>query len=109
MLFARRVADLVTMTREVAEDGEHVLYEVHGELFFASSNDLVYQFEYAEDPHWVVIDLTGAHLWDASTVAALDAVVFKYERRGKTVDVLGVNEYSAALRARLDGRLPAGH
>jgi len=109
VLFARRVAHLVTMTREVAEDGQHVLYEVHGELFFASSNDLVYQFEYADDPHWVVIDLTGAHLWDASTVAALDAVVFKYERRGKTVDILGVNEYSKALRARLDGRLPAGH
>ncbi len=109
VLFARRVAHLVTMTREVADDGEHVLYEVHGELFFASSNDLVSQFEYAEDPHWVVIDLSGAHVWDASTVAALDAVVFKYERRGKTVDILGVNEYSAALRSRLDGRLPSGH
>lgn len=109
VLFARRVAHLVTMTREVSPDGEHVLYEVHGELFFASSNDLVYQFDYSGDPPWVVIDLSGAHLWDASTVAALDAVVFKYEKRDKTVDVLGVNAYSAALRARLDGRLPSGH
>ncbi len=109
VLFARRVAHLVTITREVAQDGKHVLYEVHGELFFASSNDLVYQFAYAEDPHWVVIDLTEAHIWDASTVAALDAIVLKYERRGKTVDVLGVNEHSKALRARLDGRLPSGY
>ena len=109
VLFARRVAHLVTMTREVSEDGTHVAYEVHGELFFASSNDLVYQFDYAHDPDWVVIDLTGAHLWDASTVAALDAVVFKYEKRGKTVDILGVNEYSAALQARLQGHLPDGH
>jgi len=109
VLFARRVAHLVTMTREVADDGEHVTYEVHGELFFASSNDLVYQFQYADDPHWIVIDLSGAHLWDASTVAALDAIVYKYEQRGKTVDVLGLNEYSTELRARLDGRLPTGH
>lgn len=109
VLFARRVAHLVTLTREVAADGEHVLYEVHGELFFASSNDLVSQFEYTDDPNWVVIDLSGAHVWDASTVAALDAIVFKYERRGKTVDIVGVNEYSAAMRARLDGRLPVGH
>ena len=109
VLFARRVAHLVTMTREVSQDGTHVAYEVHGELFFASSNDLVYQFDYAHDPDWVVIDLTGAHLWDASTVAALDAVVFKYEKRGKTVDILGVNEYSAALQARLQGHLPDGH
>lgn len=109
VLFARRVAHLVTMTREVAEDGEHVTYEVHGELFFASSNDLVYQFRYTEDPPWVVIDMSGAHLWDASTVAALDAVVYKYERRGKTVDILGLNKFSSELRARLDGRLPSGH
>lgn len=109
VLFARRVAHLVTMTRVVEPDESHVTYEVHGELFFASSNDLVYQFQYAEDPPWVVIDLSGAHLWDASTVAALDAIVYKYERRGKTVDVLGVNEYSKALRRQLDGRLPAGH
>ncbi len=109
VLFARRVAHLVTMTRVVEPDQSHVTYEVHGELFFASSNDLVNQFEYAEDPPWVVIDLSGAHLWDASTVAALDAIVFKYERHGKTVDVLGVNDYSKALRRKLDGRLPAGH
>ncbi len=109
VLFARRVAHLVTMTREVADDGEHVTYEVHGELFFASSNDLVYQFQYADDPHWVVIDLSGAHLWDASTVAALDAIIYKYEQRGQSVDVLGLNKYSRDLRARLDGRIPLGH
>lgn len=109
VLFARRVAHLVTMTREVAPNAEHVTYEVHGELFFASSNDLVGQFEYVEDPHWVVIDLSGAHVWDASTVAALDAVVYKYERHGKTVDVLGLNSYSAAMLDRLDGRLPSTH
>lgn len=109
VLFARRVAHLVTMTREVAEDGDHVTYEVHGELFFASSNDLVYQFKYTEDPPWIVIDMSNAHLWDASTIASLDAVVYKYERRGKIVDVLGLNKYSTELRKRLDGRLSEGH
>jgi sulfate permease, SulP family len=109
VLFARRVAHLVTMSRQVSEDGSHVLYQVHGELFFASSNDLVYQFHYSEDPPWIVIDLSHAHLWDASTIATLDAIVFKYENRGKSVDVVGLNDYSVALRARLDGRLQAGH
>lgn len=109
VLFARRVAHLVTMTREVSADGGCATYEVHGELFFASSNDLVYQFDYAHDPSWVVIDLTGAHLWDASTVASLDAIIAKYERRGTTVEVLGLNRYSTALRARLDGRMPSSH
>jgi sulfate permease, SulP family len=109
VLFAKRVAHLVTMDRIVSPDGDHVTYEVHGELFFASSNDLVTQFEYADDPNWVIVDMSRAHLWDASTVAALDAVVFKYERRGKNVDIIGLNDYSKALVDRLDGRLPAGH
>lgn len=109
VLFARRVAHLVTMTREVAEDGDHVTHEVHGELSFASSNDLVYQFHSTDDPSWVVIDMTGAHLWDASTVATLDAIIYKYEGRGETVDVVGLNKYSAHLRARLDGHLTSGH
>lgn len=78
-------------------------------MFCASSNDLGYQFKYTEDPHWVVIDQTGAHLWDASTVEVLDANVSEYERRGKTVDDIGVRKNSKALRARIDGRLPAGH
>ncbi len=109
VLFARRVAHLVTMTRKESDDGAMVTYEVHGELFFASSNDLVYQFDYVDDPDVIVIDLTGAHLWDASTVASLDAIISKYERHGKTVDVVGLNEHSTAFRARLDGRLPASH
>jgi SulP family sulfate permease len=109
VLFARRVAHLVSITRDLSADGTQVTYTVHGELFFASSNDLVYQFDYPNDPAWVVVDLSGAHIWDASTVAALDAIVHKYERRGTTVDVLGVNEYSAAMRTRLAGRLGPGH
>ncbi|CAM5533495.1 hypothetical protein SCYAM73S_01342 [Streptomyces cyaneofuscatus] len=49
-----------------------MVYSVTGELFFASSNDLVGQFDYADDPDRIVIDLSAAHIWDASSVAALD-------------------------------------
>lgn len=38
---------------------------VTGDLFFASSNDLVTWFNYATDPERVVIDLFAAHIWDA--------------------------------------------
>ncbi|WP_375539364.1 hypothetical protein [Propioniciclava sp. MC1595] len=43
-------------------------------MFFATSNDLVYQFDYLGDPDRLVIDFSDSHIWDASTVAALDAV-----------------------------------
>ncbi|TFB17246.1 SulP family inorganic anion transporter [Microbacterium sp. 3H14] len=111
IMFARRVAHFVTVTRTVApsESGDIAHYEVVGELFFASSNDLTTQFEYADDPEHVVIDMTRSHIWDASTVAALDAVATKYERLGKTATIQGLNDTAAAFRRRLSGNLGAGH
>ncbi len=107
-LFARRVAHLATVERELVEDthgGVHACYTVLGELFFASSNDLYTQFEYAEDPDHVVIDLAASHVWDASTVAALDSITTKYESKGKTVEIRGLNQASASMHDRLTGRL----
>lgn len=109
VLFARRVAHLTTVTRRDTGDDDRRVYAVEGELFFASSNDLVHQFDYAGDPADVVIDMTDAHVWDASTVAALDAVRHKYATRGKSVTVVGMNPDSAARHDRLAGQLGSGH
>ncbi|SNS66236.1 sulfate permease, SulP family [Actinacidiphila glaucinigra] len=108
VVFARRVAHLADVTAVVDPDGTTVVYSVTGELFFASSNDLVGRFRYATDPDRVVIDLSAAHIWDASSVAALDAVETKYAQRGKTVEIVGLNRPSAALHGRLTGEL-TGH
>ncbi|QSR32756.1 sodium-independent anion transporter [Nocardioides sp. S5] len=109
-LFARRVAHLTEVQREVVEDRDGVptaVYRVTGQLFFASSNDLYTQFDYAEDPDAVVIDLTDSHVWDASTVASLDAITTKYARKGKTVEIIGLNPASAERHERLSGSLPS--
>ncbi|TFV48894.1 SulP family inorganic anion transporter [Blastococcus sp. TF02A-35] len=104
VLFARRVAHLVSVTRTTDDEGRAV-YAVHGALFFASSNDLVHQFDYAGDPAEVVVDLSGANVWDASTVAVLDAVTHKYATRGKTATVVGLEGHSAARFERHSGQL----
>ncbi|QFQ29193.2 STAS domain-containing protein [Janibacter melonis] len=106
--FARRVAHVAQVER-VPGTGEVQTYRVTGELFFASSNDLVYQFDYAADPQRVVVDLTDSHIWDASSVAALDGVRAKYERMGKQLDVVGLNAASAERHELLSGRLGEGH
>ena len=115
VLFARRVAHLVTVEKVGESDADHdgipdtVVYRVTGELFFASSNDLVYQFNYTDDPRNIVIDMSASHIWDASTVAALDAVTTKYQARGKNVEIIGLNTDSADRHDRLSGSLGAGH
>ncbi len=107
-LFARRVAHL-TEVRQVAHPDEGTrVYAVTGELFFASSNDLVHQFDYAGDPAEVVIDLSGAHVWDASTVAVLDAITTKYAARGKTVTIVGLDAAGTQRHRRLSGHLGVG-
>lgn len=103
VLFVRRVAHFMTVTREVSGSTAH--YTVTGELFFASSNDLTTQFSYSHDPSHIVIDMTQSHVWDASTVAALDAIVTKYEHYGKTVELIGMNEYTSQFHSRLSGEL----
>jgi SulP family sulfate permease len=108
VLFARRIAHLVEVTPRTDADGRRV-YEVHGALFFASSNDLYTQFDYAEDPTEVVIDLSGAQVWDASTVAALDAITHKYATRGKKVEIVGLRGQSADRFDRHTGQLAGDH
>ncbi|KQR75421.1 sulfate permease [Arthrobacter sp. Leaf337] len=112
-MFARRVAHFATVERtEVELNGDTVAtYTVDGELFFASSNDLYTQFEYARDAaptvDRVIIDFHASHLWDASTIAVLDAVTEKYRRHGREVELIGLNSASTQMRERLAGKLNA--
>ncbi|MDZ7915146.1 MAG: SulP family inorganic anion transporter [Rhodococcus sp. (in: high G+C Gram-positive bacteria)] len=115
VMFARRVAHLTTVTKvseaDTNNDGlvDTRVYRVTGELFFASSNDLVYQFDYVDDPANVIIDLTGADIWDASTVATLDAIQHKYEAKGKHVEIIGLDGASLERHQGLSGKLASSH
>jgi len=105
ILFARRVAHVISVERTVSDDGSKVHYSVHGPLFFGSSNDLVDRFSYADDPADVTIDLSNAQIWDASTVAALDSIETKYGKLQATVAIVGLDKRSSGFHRRLTGRL----
>ncbi|WBP92947.1 SulP family inorganic anion transporter [Mycolicibacterium neoaurum] len=113
VLFARRVAHLTEVVEmsdpDAGSDADTRVYAVRGELFFASSNDLIYQFDYDADPLNIVIDMSQAHIWDASTVATLDAITTKYAAKGKNVTIIGMNDNSAQRHARLSGRMESAH
>lgn len=105
VLFARRIAHVVHADREVTEEGKAVRYTVRGPLFFASSNDLYEHFLYADDPSRVIIDLTHAQIWDASTVAALDAIETRYRQHGIEVKIEGLDLRSHDFHQRLSGKI----
>jgi SulP family sulfate permease len=107
ILFARRIAHVITVHRTVDPATAAVHYQVIGPLFFGSSNDLVDQFSYALDPPTVTVDLSQAQIWDASSVAALDSIETKFRAHGTTAAITGLDERSSGFRRRLTGHFGA--
>ncbi|WP_081099548.1 SulP family inorganic anion transporter [Corynebacterium glutamicum] len=103
VMFARRVAHLVSVERTT--DNNISTYTVKGQLFWASSNDMVYSFDYSDEAEQIIIDLTAAEIWDASTVATLDSIIHKYAARGKSVEIIGLDGSSRDRLERLSGKL----
>ncbi|WP_394697553.1 SulP family inorganic anion transporter [Pseudoxanthomonas japonensis] len=112
--FTRRVSSMLQVDDHVAEDGSRV-YVVKGQVFFACAIQFANSFDYLHAQKKVVIDLTHAHFWDTSAVAALDRVVLKLRKHGADVEVIGLNQASESLVERLgvhrdrDAALSVGH
>ena len=101
LFFARKVSQVLRVV-SVREDGsERRTYTVSGQLFFASSEAFVNEFDFKEVLSKVIIDVSHAHFWDLTAVSCLDKVVLKFRREGTEVEILGLNEASATLVDRL--------
>ena len=57
----------------------------------------------------MIIDFSRAHVWDASAVAALDAIEGHYARHGTEIEITGLNDRSADLHGALSGQLAGAH
>lgn len=92
LFFANKIGRFMVIKsqKDDAEDRRH--YEVVGQVFFASADKFSDSFDFKEVVNHVTIDLSHAHFWDITAVAALDKVVIKFRREGTEVDVLGMNE-----------------
>ncbi|MEO1407695.1 MAG: STAS domain-containing protein, partial [Pseudomonadota bacterium] len=76
-------------------------YTIEGQLFFASSEDFMGSFDFGEALERVTIDVSRAHIWDVSSVAALDMAVLKFRREGADVEIVGLNDASETIVDRL--------
>jgi len=106
VFFVRHVSHIVRVTSVVDPDNHERLYDVRGELFFASTNDLVHAFDYdSVKMERVEIDLSNARIWDTSAVAALDAVVAKFADRGIDAHLIGLNRHAEQLHSSATGKV----
>ena len=97
IFFAGKVQRMFRVERVLSGDGETVTYHVHGEIFFASVDRFTRAFREVEDASNVVVDMTQAHFWDISAVAALDKIVGRLRRHGRQVEMIGYNQVSADI------------
>jgi hypothetical protein len=101
IFFAWKIAQLFRVSSRLSEDGRHRTYMVEGQLFFASAEDFMAAFDFREALEKVTIDVSRAHIWDISSVAALDMAVLKFRRDGAEVDIVGMNTASETIVDRL--------
>ncbi len=99
--FARKVGQVLVVERSLDRDGTLRTYTVTGQVFFASADRFLQEFDLREVVETVRIDVTRAHFWDLSAVGALDRVILKFRREGVEVEIIGMDEASRTLVDRL--------
>ncbi|WGV16556.1 SulP family inorganic anion transporter [Fuscovulum ytuae] len=101
IFFAGKIAQLFKVTSTASTDGRVRTYVVEGQLFYGSVEDFMAAFDFKEALERVVIDVSRAHIWDISSVQALDMAVLKFRRDGAEVEIVGMNEASETIVDRL--------
>ncbi len=101
IFFAWKISQIFRVTTSLSEDGSTKHYIFEGQIFFASVDDFNASFDFKEAVENVVIDVSQAHIWDISSVAALDMVVLKFRREGAEVDIIGLNKASETIVDKL--------
>ncbi|MFG6567594.1 SulP family inorganic anion transporter [Sulfitobacter sp. 1A13679] len=81
---ARRIH--ATTRDSVTEKGAKV-YEIHGPLFFGSSDGFAELFDVEKDPEVVIVDFADSRVVDQSALQAIEAMAAKYEAAGKRLQL----------------------
>ena len=101
LFFAWKISQIFGVKSSISPDGRHRTYQFEGQIFFASSDEFMKAFDFKEALEKVTIDVSQAHIWDISSVAALDMAVLKFKREGADVEIIGMNEASETIVDKL--------
>lgn len=97
MFFANKIGHYMDISSAADPEGGSRTYNVIGQVFFSSADKFIAAFDFKEAIDKVTIDLSRAHFWDITAVAALDRVVLKFRREGTEVELIGLNKASATI------------
>ncbi|MBT2669136.1 SulP family inorganic anion transporter [Bacillus sp. ISL-4] len=89
----------IKVAKEEHKNG--LLFNVEGQLFFASVEGFVNSFDFTVENRSVVIDFSNSHIWDDSAVGAIDKVVIKYREQNNSVTIKGLDSASKKIVDKL--------
>ncbi|RFU70535.1 SulP family inorganic anion transporter [Peribacillus saganii] len=95
------VAKISTIKVTAKDKNSGTLYEVDGQLFFASVEGFIDSFDFTVKNTNIIIDFSEAHIWDDSAVGAIDKVVLKYRENDNEVTIKGLDSASKRLVEKL--------
>jgi len=101
IFFAWKISQLFEVSSTLSSDGRERVYTVRGQIFFASADKFSNAFDFKEALEKVTIDVGQAHIWDISSVQALDMVILKFRREGAEVRLEGMNAASETIVDKL--------
>lgn len=81
-------------------------YSPHGTLFFASTTRFQALFDAQQDPPQVVVDCSGLQVMDHSAIAALETLSERYQRAGKSLQLVGLSARNRALLEKAATQIP---
>lgn len=74
-----------------------MLFQLQEQRFIASIADFLDKFDFAVEDKNIAIDFTDAHIWDDSSVGAVDRVVLKFRENRNRVEIVGQDTGSQKL------------
>lgn len=91
------VAKISKIKVEQTVEDSRIVFEVNGQLFFASVEDFLAAFDFSVKNETIIIDFSNGHIWDDSGVGAVDTVIMKYRENNNDVQITNLNKSSDKL------------
>ncbi|MGE7876499.1 SulP family inorganic anion transporter [Peribacillus muralis] len=85
MIFFSSKISKLTVEKKADITNKKTIYEIRGQIFFASVQDFVSKFDVNDEAETIIIDFSPSKMRDTSAVGAVDKVVLKYHHQGIAV------------------------
>ena len=102
IFFALHMANL--SVRE-DRDGKTIVYNVRGQLFFASTEAFTQALDFHNNARTVILDFTNARIWDESAATAIRGAIMHFETNGNPVQIADSDRKSCDLLQHLYGEV----